>query len=110
MPQPPFGRRELAWIVLDLDVAYVRDAILPDVLLRHLESGGVLDYQVEVVTRSYPPALVYQSDPNGPSIIAKADASIGLLDLRMAPFPDGGGRTGRGGGRGPGITRAVRDV
>ena len=104
MQAPPFGRREIAWVVFDLDVAYVRDAILPEVLLRHLENGGALDYQVEVVTRSFPPALVYQSDPSAKRIMSNADASIGLLDLRIAQFPDGGGRLGRGGrgGRGPG--------
>jgi signal transduction histidine kinase len=98
----PFGRREVAWVIFDLNVSYVRDTLLPEVLLRHLEAGGALEYQVEVVTRTNPPMLVYQSDPSAPRLTSNADGSIGLLELRLV---DGGGRGGRGGrgARGGGI-------
>src|SRR3954451_17598170 len=68
-PGPPrsaqgqFGRREVAWMIFDLSLEYVRDSLLPAILMRHLESGGALGYQVEVVTRTNPPGLIYQSDP-----------------------------------------------
>jgi signal transduction histidine kinase len=101
-PQPPFGRRELGWMIFDLNLAYLREVVLPDVVQRHLEPAGTLDYQVEVVTRSHPPGLIYQSDPNAGRIGATADASVGLFEIRLGQFPDGGGRGGRGGRGGPG--------
>jgi signal transduction histidine kinase len=79
-PAGPFGRRELMWLVLELNVQYVREVLLPEVLQSHLGSGGT-DYQIEVVTRTSPPVVIYQSDPNGVAgIAATADASVGLLE------------------------------
>jgi signal transduction histidine kinase len=79
--------------------------MLPELLQRHLESNGTLEYQVEVLTRQRPPVLIYQSDP-GAQVAANADASVGLFDTPYDQIfrrgPGAGGR-GRGPGRsGPG--------
>ena len=42
----PFGRHELAWVIFELNPEYVRDTLLPEILQRHLGTGGNLDYQV----------------------------------------------------------------
>ena len=79
--------------------------MLPELLMRHLGTAGSQDYQVEVVTRSTPPETIYQSTAGAGSIARSADASVGLFDLRIDPFRQGGrgaGRRGQGGGRGPG--------
>jgi signal transduction histidine kinase len=100
----PFGRREVAWAVFDLDLPYIRNVILPDVLQRHLESGGTLEYEVEVVARGSD-TVIYASDPDATHLSANADASIGLFDVGFGQFAGGGrgGRGGRGNGRGPGF-------
>ena len=74
-----FGRGETPSLIFDLNPDYVRDVLLPELLQRHLETGGTLDYQVEVLTRQHPPLVIYQSDP-GAHVAASADASVGLFD------------------------------
>ncbi|MGA2771566.1 MAG: HAMP domain-containing sensor histidine kinase [Bryobacteraceae bacterium] len=89
-------------LILDLNLQYVRDVMLPELIQRHLGS----DYQVEVVTRATQPSVIYQSDPDAPQrIAATADASAGLFEVQFDQIfrpegPSGGG--GRGGGRGGG--------
>jgi signal transduction histidine kinase len=104
-PGLPFGKREAGWVVYELDPDYLRETVLPEIVERHIETG---EYDVEVIRRN-PPGIIWTSSAKAKGIAASADASIGLLDARMAPWGDGGrgrgGRGGRGGGRpggGPG--------
>jgi signal transduction histidine kinase len=98
----PRGGAPSADLILELNLPYVRDVMLPELVQRHLGS----DYQVEVVTRATPPSAIYQSDPNAAQpTAATADASAGLFEVRFDQIfrpegPPGGG--GRGGGRGRG--------
>src|SRR5580658_3614059 len=94
---PPMGRREVAWLIFDVNISYVRDNILPALVQRHLGT----DYQAEVVTRTTPRQIVYCSDPDAAPILAQtADASVRLFDPQMEPFR----RSGPGGMRGGGPT------
>jgi signal transduction histidine kinase len=89
-----FGRRESGWVIVQLHLPYLRDTLLPEVLQSHLGSGGTLDYSVEVVSRSEPPSVIYQSDPGARERVAQSpDASISLLSALSEPF---GGRRGGG--------------
>ena len=67
MPGPPAGgpfeRREMAWLIVELDTRYMGEVMLPEAVRRHFGAAGSLDYQVAVLTRGNPPAVVYQSDP-----------------------------------------------
>ena len=100
-PPGEFGPGGTPSLVFDLNPAYVRDVLLPELLQRHLETGGVLEYQVEVLSRQRPPLVIYQSDPAA-HVAAGADASVGLfgtpydLIFRRSPGPGGPGRGGRG--------------
>jgi signal transduction histidine kinase len=96
----PFDRDEAAWLIFDLNPAYLRDVLLPRIVQRDLGA----DYQVEVTTRTNPLSVVYRSDPGQSQDIAgNADASVNLFGL-PANF---GGRRGppdlrdRGPGHGP---------
>jgi signal transduction histidine kinase len=115
-PRPgPFDRREIGWLLFDLNLAYLRDVLLPEVLQRDLGTAGGLDYQVEVIAKADPSSVIYQSDPGqSQDIEASADASVSLFDpqnnlgFRRAgpqgmrgPGP-GPGRGGHGPGPGPG--------
>jgi len=94
------GRGGVPTVIFDLSPEYVRDVMLPELLQRHLESNGILEYQVEVLTRQRPPVVIYESDP-GARVAATADASVGLFDSPYDQvFRRGPGTGGRG--RGPG--------
>jgi len=104
-PQPPelFGRGEAARLIVELNPRYVGGVLLPELVQRYLGSGGSVDYQVEVVARSNPTSIVYQSDADlAPHIAATADASVGLVDLqydRLHARSSPPGFRGRGPGR-----------
>ncbi|MCX6632447.1 MAG: HAMP domain-containing sensor histidine kinase, partial [Candidatus Solibacter sp.] len=98
-PTGQFGRGGTPSVIFDLNLEYVRDILLPDLLQRHLETGGTLEYQVEVLSRQRPPLVIYQSDPAA-GVAANADASVGLFDTPYDQiFRGSPGRGGRG--RGP---------
>jgi signal transduction histidine kinase len=104
-PSAP-GRREGGWLIFEVDLEYVRDILLPELLQRHLGAAGSRDYQVEVVTRTDSPSLLYASGPDQPGRIANhADASVNLFELRYERlFRRSGPAAGRerGFGRSPG--------
>jgi signal transduction histidine kinase len=114
-PGRRFGprEREIAWVVFNLNLPYVRETILPELLQRDLGSNGALDYQVEVVARDNPDSVIFQSDPRQASAIGEAaDASVDLFEPGMnfsarrggpgGPPEDGGrGHGPRDPGRGP---------
>ncbi len=105
-PPLPFGRPEGEWLIFELNPDYIREVLLPEVLRRHLGISGSLDYQVEVVTRTSPPLLIYQSDPGRERIGSRADASAGLFELQyeriVRRWARGGGPRELDRGRGPG--------
>jgi signal transduction histidine kinase len=72
------GFREQEWLVVELDLDYVRAAMLPDVLGRHLASEGKLDYEAEVVSGASD-AVIYQTNPG--SRITHPDGSVALMDV-----------------------------
>jgi len=103
-PQSPDrrqGRRELEWMLLQVDLDYVSKEMLPDLVRRHLAGGN---YQVQVMSRGASESIIFSSDPNVTDIQKKADASVGLFSI----YPDvifrrnaGGFRRGGGAGGGP---------
>ncbi|HEY2013399.1 MAG TPA: HAMP domain-containing sensor histidine kinase [Bryobacteraceae bacterium] len=92
---PPFGRREVAWVLFELNLPYVRDALIPE-----LQQRDLADYEIEIVTATHPPSMIYQSDRD---ISRNADASASLFDLQFDGRQPGGppSRGGRGGMREP---------
>jgi signal transduction histidine kinase len=79
-PGPP--AREQEWLIAELNLAYVRNTLLPELLYRHLGGGGKLDYRAEVVSAADPSNIIFQSTP-GPSglITGSPDASVNLFDV-----------------------------
>ena len=86
LPENPAGpvRRNIpAWLLLELNLRYVRDSMLPELVHRYLEPTGTLDYEVAVVTRASPPLVIYQSEPVPDGwALARADASVGLFEIQ----------------------------
>ncbi len=102
---PPRGAPSTS-LIFELNLPYVRDVMLPELIERHLGS----DYQVEVVTRATPPSVIYQSDPAAPQpTAATADASVGLFEVQFDRIfrPEGPPAGGRGAGADPAAARAA---
>jgi signal transduction histidine kinase len=78
-----FGRPEIAWVIFELDLSYLRATVLPEILQRDLDIAG---FQFEVVGKN----------GSHDRLARSADASIGLLDVAAIRAP--------GPGRGPGPT------
>jgi signal transduction histidine kinase len=98
-PSVPFGRREPMWLILEPDLQYVRTVALPELVQRHLGA----DYHVEVLTKTSPPSVIYQSDPDpAKRLVPAADASVSLFALQYDQIFRGRGARDRGPGRGPG--------
>jgi signal transduction histidine kinase len=101
-PNGEFAPGESPSLVFDVNPQYIRDVLLPELLQHHLETGGTLEYQVEVLNRQRPSLVIYQSDP-GAQVAASADASVGLFEIPydqiLRRLSVRGGR-GRGSGRG----------
>jgi signal transduction histidine kinase len=96
----PFGRREVAWVILELNPDYLRSTMLPEILQRHLGTGGNLDYQVWVLDRDNPQNVIYASDPGQPLPARNADAMVTLFDPQWEGMFRLGGFGARGRGRG----------
>jgi signal transduction histidine kinase len=100
MPRGPFGRSEAGWLIVDLNLKYVGESLLPELTQRYLGgTGGGSDYLVDVVSRTNPPAILYESTANSAREIGNhVDASVGLFDVQFDQiFP----RPEPPGGRGP---------
>jgi signal transduction histidine kinase len=82
---PVPGLREQGWLVVEVNLDYVRGTMLPELLHRYLAAGGKLDYQAEVVESGNPSKVIFQSASGTPDRIARShDASAPLFDLNIA--------------------------
>ena len=96
------------WVVFEVDLNYVRSALLPD-LMDHLTRAIGPGFDAELVSRSDASAIIYQSNPErGERIGAAADAQIGLLDVE--PRPRGRPDPNRPGDREPPPDLAPRNL
>jgi signal transduction histidine kinase len=86
--------REQEWLVAELNLAYVRATMMPELLHRYLAAGGKLDYEAEVVARADPSKVIFQTAHDANSRIrASADASVLLFNVNdMPPRRFGPGR------------------
>ena len=76
------GRGELDWLIVEMDLDYVRSAILPELLQRYLGAGQAREYDAEIVMNSGPPEIIYKS-AHGTPIGSHADASVRLFDVQF---------------------------
>ena len=83
-----FGRAEAGWLIVELDTRYVGENLLPEIIQRDIGAAGrALDYQVDVVSRTTPPSVIYQSSATAARDIDNhPDASVGLFDIQMDQF------------------------
>lgn len=89
---------EVDWLLLDVDVTYVKTNLLPDLVRRHLPAG----YQAQVSWLANRGGVLFRLPPDGVHFdAAKADGSVRIFDFRFDLLFR---RGGPGGGR-PGLGR-----
>lgn len=76
-----------AYVVVTLDLAYVKSELWPTLARRYFSSGDQLDYRVAVVDRAEPPQTIYQSAPDAPQAAATSstagDARSDIMQIRF---------------------------
>ena len=72
----------LEWVAFEVDLNYVRSALMPELMDRLTRAVGS-GYDAELVSRTDATSIIYQSDPDRAERIgAGADAQVGLFDMR----------------------------
>ena len=88
------GFQEQDWIIVELNLDYIRGTVIPELLYRYLGK----DYDAEVVAPGDPSMVIYHSSSTNRRLSERnADASVGLLENSYA------GVTRRA-PRGPGVS------
>ena len=74
------ARRPVAseWLLIEFNAGYIRTAILPELLRRHL---GATDYEAAVAWSQNPGKFIFQSDPKFTG--NPADATVRLFDVQF---------------------------
>ncbi|HEX5109101.1 MAG TPA: HAMP domain-containing sensor histidine kinase [Vicinamibacterales bacterium] len=80
---PDTGSRRLTtelafgYTVLELNVQYIRETFLPDLVQRHFTHGD--SYRVSVIDSDNPKDVIYRSDPNAAVAAGQADTCQGVF-------------------------------
>jgi signal transduction histidine kinase len=84
---------EQEWLILELNLDYVRGTLLPAALNRYLGDTGRMDYDTEVVdnTGTSPPIFRPTSRGRSHESASQADAWVTLLEVPPTPFGPGPG-------------------
>jgi signal transduction histidine kinase len=97
---PVFG-----FTIIELNMPYIREQMLPELASRHFTHVEGDVYRVAVTASDDPAAVLYRSDPDAPIDPARADASASLFDVGSQAFfgrpprPPGGDGPRRDDGR-----------
>lgn len=73
--------RYSGFLILELDLPYIQTDLLPELARRHIST---FTYHLQIVTKTTPPKVIYQSDPAAD--FSSPDATISLFDI-LAPGP-----------------------
>jgi signal transduction histidine kinase len=75
------------WLILELNTAYLRSEMLPELLKAHLGHGAASEWDVEVVGRGDPSLMIFREAKSSATIIgANADGSVGLFSVPRGLF------------------------
>jgi len=99
----PFGwPREVEWLLVELDLDYVRASLLPELMQRHLGGGEKPDYHVEIVAKQDPGTLIFDSEGGHANRVGiHSDASVTLFDVQYDQIVHRGDQGPGEGHRGP---------
>jgi signal transduction histidine kinase len=95
-PRPQTVTPVFGFTVMQLNMDYIRDTMLPELAQRHFTPSDPEGYRVAVVDTETPPLVLYRSDAEAPIDAELADATVPLSAGRADFFL---GRPGGGRGR-----------
>ncbi len=75
--------REVEWLIAEVDIEYVRTAMLPDLLQRHLGGAEKPEYHVQIAARQDPAKLIFDSETGASPVGQHSDASVTLFDVQF---------------------------
>ncbi len=89
---PRFGRPDKAgaaprmseqeWLIVEINLDYVRAELIPQLIQRHLSFDGKLEYATEIFVRANPSNIIYSSGSNPNQRISdNTDGSVTLFDV-----------------------------
>jgi signal transduction histidine kinase len=83
--------RVFGFTVLELDMAYIQDKLLPELAKNHFSHPNGDSYRVAVVDATNPKQIIFRTDDNAPTEAARADTVQGLFTpfRRFGPPPPG---------------------
>lgn len=70
-------------ILIQLDAEALRTQLLAGLVAKYFGAGDASEYNITIVRRDDPSAVILASDPAHPLDARTADVSLGLFDLRM---------------------------
>jgi signal transduction histidine kinase len=77
----------LGWSIAAIDLEFVRQELVPELVELHLAGPEGLEYQVRVASRSSPRQIIYDSDTGlGADAFSSADLATGLLAMTWEPM------------------------
>ncbi|MDQ1591920.1 MAG: two-component system, OmpR family, sensor histidine kinase SenX3 [Pyrinomonadaceae bacterium] len=76
------------YVVVALDLDYIKGELWPALARRYFSSGDKLDYRVAVVDRSDPRRTLYQSAPDAPEAAASSSAGDARADIFQIRFDE----------------------
>lgn len=79
--EAPFFR-EREWLIVQLDLDYLRSEVLPELIRRHLGSGGTVEYAARITPRDDLTRVIYDDGWAG-SAQTKPDATVRMFDVRL---------------------------
>jgi signal transduction histidine kinase len=80
VPPPPIG----GWLIVQLDLDYLKTVLLPSLAQEHFARGGRLEYDVQVVSAGEPRRVIYSSAAAAEPFAAP-DAQAAILGMRRGP-------------------------
>ena len=83
--------RVFGFTVMELDMAFIHDKLLPELAKSHFSHPNGDSYRVAVVDAQNPKQVIFRSDENAPTEAARADTVQGLFTpfRRLGPPPPG---------------------
>jgi signal transduction histidine kinase len=84
-PGPQTVTRVFGFTIIELNMPYIREQMLPELAARHFTHEGDV-YRVAVTDAGDPTNVLYRSDPDAPVDPARADASAALFGIGTQAF------------------------
>lgn len=78
-PRPQTVTPVFGFTIMELDLRYIREQMLPELATQHFVHAEGDSYRVAVIAADEPAKVLYRSDPDAPIDVQQADATVSLF-------------------------------